>query len=35
MELFERLFHQIIDKIDLSIDEQRFIPRVGMDAHEH
>ena len=35
MGLFERLFHQIIDKIDLSIDEQRFIPRVGMDAHEH
>ena len=35
MELFERLFHQVIDKIDLSIDEQRFIPRVGMDVHEH
>jgi len=35
MELFERLFHQVIDKIDLSIEEQRFIPRVGMDVHEH
>ena len=35
MELFERLFHQVIGKIDLSIEEQRFIPRVGMDVHEH
>jgi len=35
MKLFERLFHQVIDKIDLSIEEQRFIPRVGMDVHEH
>ena len=35
LELFERLFHQVIDKIDLSIGEQRFIPRVGMDVHEH
>ena len=35
MELFERLFHQVIDKIDLSIDEQRFIPHDGMDVHEH
>ena len=35
MELFERLFHQVIDKIDLSIEEQRFIPHVSMDVHEH
>ena len=35
MELFERLFHEVIDKIDLTVDEQRFIPHVGMDIHEH
>jgi len=35
MELFERLFHEVIDKIDLTVDKQRFIPHVGMDIHEH
>ena len=35
MELFQRLFHEVIDKIDLTVDEQRFIPHVGMDIHEH
>ena len=35
MELFERLFDEVIDKIDLSIEEQRFIPHVSMDVHEH
>ena len=35
MELFERLFREVIDKIDLTVDEQRFIPHVGMDIHEH
>ena len=35
MELFERLFHEVIDKIDLLIEEQRFIPHVSMDVHEH
>ena len=35
MELFERLFHEVINKIDLSIEEQRFIPHVSMDVHEH
>ena len=35
MELFERLFHEVIDKIDLTVDEQRFISHVGMDIHEH
>ena len=35
MELFERLFHEVIDKIDLSIEEQRFIPHVSMDVHDH
>jgi len=35
MGLFERLFHEVIDKIDLTVDEQRFIPHVGMDIHEH
>jgi len=35
MELFERLFHEVIDKIDLTVDEQRFIPHVSMDVHEH
>ena len=35
MELFERLFHEVIHEIDLSIDEQRFIPHTSMDVHEH
>ena len=34
MELFERLFHEVIHEIDLSIDEQRFIPHTSMDVHE-
>tara|TARA_B100001146_G_scaffold210926_1_gene209162 strand:+ start:121 stop:618 length:498 start_codon:yes stop_codon:yes gene_type:complete len=34
-ELFERLFHEVIHEIDLSIDEQRFIPHTSMDVHEH
>ena len=35
IELFERLFHEVIHEIDLSIDEQCFIPHTGMDVHEH
>ena len=35
MELFERLFHEVIHEIDLSIDEQCFIPHTSMDVHEH
>ncbi len=35
MELFQRLFHEVIDKIDLTVDKQRFIPHVSMDVHEH
>ena len=33
--LFERLFHEVIHEIDLSIDEQCFIPHTSMDVHEH
>ena len=35
MELFEKLFHEVIHEINLSIDEQRFIPHTSMDVHEH
>ena len=35
IELFERLFHEVIHEIDLSIDEQCFIPHTSMDVHEH
>ena len=35
MELFERLFHEVIDKIDLTVDKQRFNQHVSMDIHEH
>ena len=35
MELFERLFHEVINEIDLSIDKQCFIPHTSMDVHEH
>ena len=35
LEIFERLFHEVIHEIDLSIDEQCFIPHTSMDVHEH
>ena len=35
MELFERLFHEVIHEINLSINEQCFIPHTSMDVHEH
>jgi len=35
MELFEKLFHDVINKIDLSMQEEIFIPHESMDVHEH
>ena len=35
MELFGKLFHDVINKIDLSIQEEIFIPHESMDVHEH
>ena len=35
MELFEKLFHDVINKIDLSTQEEIFIPHESMDVHEH
>ena len=35
MELFGKLFHDVINKIDLSMQEEIFIPHESMDVHEH
>ena len=35
MELFGKLFHDVINKIDLSTQEEIFIPHESMDVHEH
>jgi len=35
LELFEKLFHDVINKIDLSTQEEIFIPHESMDVHEH
>ena len=35
VELFTRLFHEIIDHITLTIQEQIFVANQGMNVHEH
>ena len=35
IELFGKLFHDVINKIDLSMQEEIFIPHESMDVHEH
>jgi hypothetical protein len=35
VELFTKLFHEIIDHITLTIQEQIFVANQGMDVHEH
>ena len=35
LELFGKLFHDVINKIDLSTQEEIFIPHESMDVHEH
>ena len=35
IETFTKLFHNILDKIELSIKETIFEPDKGMNAHEH
>lgn len=34
-EVFSRLFHNIIDHIEMVVEEQIFIPHLGAEAHEH
>ena len=35
VELFTKLFHEIIDHITLTIQEQIFVANQGMNVHEH
>jgi urease accessory protein len=34
-EVFSRLFHNIIDHIEITTEEQIFIPHLGANVHEH
>jgi urease accessory protein len=34
-EIFTKLFHSIINHIDITIEEQIFSPQLGADVHEH
>ena len=35
LEIFERLFKEIIDHIELKIEEEIFLPHTSADVHEH
>ena len=35
LEVFEKLFADVIDKIQLKIEEKIFLPHTGADVHEH
>lgn len=35
LEIFEKLFADVIDKIQLKIEEKIFLPHTGADVHEH
>jgi len=35
VELFEKLFHEIIHHITLNVEDEIFVPNEGMNAHEH
>jgi urease accessory protein len=35
LEVFKTLFSPIINKIELEVDERIFVPKNGMDVHEH
>ena len=34
-EVFTKLFHSIINHIDITVEEQIFSPQLGADVHEH
>ncbi len=34
-EVFTKLFHDIIEHIDMNIEERIFLPNTGADVHEH
>ena len=34
-EVFTKLFHSVIDKIEMTVKEQVFYPSTGVDVHEH
>lgn len=34
-EVFTKLFHSVIDKIEMAVKEQVFYPSTGVDVHEH
>ena len=35
LEVFKNLFSEIIDQIDIKVEELIFVPRNGMNVHEH
>ena len=35
LEIFQRLFKEIIDCIELEIQEEIFLPHTSADVHEH
>ena len=35
LEIFQRLFKEIIDSIELEIQEEIFLPHTSADVHEH
>ena len=35
LEIFQRLFKEIIDHIELKIEEEIFLPHTSADVHEH
>jgi len=35
LEVFERLFKEIIEDIELEIEEKLFLPHTSADVHEH
>lgn len=35
IELFEKLFSEILDHISLNVEDEVFVPNQGMNVHEH
>ncbi len=35
LELFKKLFEEIIDDLELTIQNKVFVPHKGMNVHEH
>ncbi|MEK6971641.1 MAG: Urease accessory protein, partial [Thermoproteota archaeon] len=35
IELFKNLFAEFLDNLEMKVEERVFVPRRGMDVHEH